>query len=258
MLSNCRLGVASLELLLVLVPVLFFVAMLLWMYSIGINQSFVTVEARYEAWSKRDSEKANPFEMSDYAQGLIKSSKQRQINVSPTINNSIVPKSSHQLYAGTWNFPHVDLNRTPNLNLQKRLVQKGVQTRVGTISNAVQSLGDIDGQLSKFENLDVQQEGLRELGRIGLERLLMQLLPFAGMSEAAAMGNKLRPTDESAKALAEAKAKLQESIATLREEIRRDREEFQKEKNPIKKIRLGRKLGYKEQALNGLENIQIE
>ena len=151
---NGKAGSAPLEFLMVLVPVLMFVVMLLWMASVSTVKSLVTIEARYDAWSKRDSEKGQPFEMQSYNQGEITSEKARKIDVSPLVNDLITPKSSHQLFTGTWHHPHVDLNQTPNWGLQRRLMTKAAQSRVAAIQDAGQAFGKMLDSLQDFSNIN--------------------------------------------------------------------------------------------------------
>ncbi len=153
----------------VLVPTLIFFLMLFWMGAIAVNQPQAVVAARYDAWEKRSGEAAKPFELTDYNQGLVEGSAERPINVTHRLNDLIIPKSSHSIFAGAWQQPHIDLNRSPNWDLYGKLAEKagaGKLNEVSDLQNQFSNLGSQAGDVIRDQIDGVSRDLLASRGKL--------------------------------------------------------------------------------------------
>lgn len=166
-----RRGIATLEMVLVMPVFLLAALTLLWMGSVGINQVTASVDARYEAWQLRTDQSADPFEFQSASQGEVRVGISRPITVSPLVDDWIIPRSEHVVFAGTWQSPHVDLNRSPNWEVQSRLIAKvplqqfsGIKQGLGGFQDARVGLRRLPAGVSEqFSAHSLLVDGLKSL-----------------------------------------------------------------------------------------------
>ncbi|NND98969.1 MAG: hypothetical protein HKN47_16755 [Pirellulaceae bacterium] len=227
-------GSAPLEFIIVLVPVLILIVMLFWMGAVGTNQTIAVVEARYDAWSQRDDQKAAPFEMGDLNQGLVTGEFENPIDVSQRVNDLIVPKSTHAVYCGAWQHPHIDLNRPPHWNLYVKVAEESGKGKAGQVANLWTSFRNFPREMQNAINSAVK-EALASLDPTGL---LGNLKSSVNEATAAIRKKKQEVIDAAKKRIADevadAKDKLSEFEAG-KEELERELEnakEFVADKTP--------------------------
>ncbi len=205
-------GFATLEFVLVLIPCSLFFVALFWISRVGITNTDVTIESRFLAWEQRDSQAASPFEMRDTGQGRIEESSSAVVKVSPFIPQLDI-ESSHVVFAGAWQYPHVDLNNSPNWDLQKRLVQKGVESKAAEFKDIGKAIQDLDFGLNEFARLDPMSSLTQQLPN--LEGMLDGLSNATIESNQRIVSEKAQSQQAAEVASLKAKAEHQSNIKRL-------------------------------------------
>jgi hypothetical protein len=108
----------------------------------GSQQAEVSVVSRFKAWDQRNAQKANPFNFKDVEQGKVAGSEESQVKLSPIMDGWARPKSNHVLLAGAWQNPHIDLNKSPNWNLYRKLAGKAASQKIDEVDNLLNQIPD--------------------------------------------------------------------------------------------------------------------
>lgn len=120
-----RRAVASLEMVMVLVPLILMFVALLWIGLVSIRGEQVASQARFDAWSRRDDTAAAPLKFSNHTQGRIERRVSNPVKMSWLVDALITPRSRHVVVGGAWNDPHLKLERVPNWSLAATTLQEG-------------------------------------------------------------------------------------------------------------------------------------
>lgn len=144
-----RRATAPLEMVMVLPALILAWLLIMQVGGSCVRQAEVIVEARQAAWSDRDQRSGdNPF---DFAKSIggdrIEKSKSASVNFSGISSLFPAARSRHQLIAGTWAHPAIDLNEQPNFELALKLARLGpvqeAKGRLADIERLIRALGAI-------------------------------------------------------------------------------------------------------------------
>ena len=137
------LGVATLELVLILPLILLMFVGIVWLGFSIIGQATVAVEARADAWRARFGA-WNHRPLDFFSEEVVERSASDRIEVTPVLSSEDGPESKHSVQSGPWDHRNVPFRSMPNWQMYADVgiaaKNAGVQATYEDARNQIQSL----------------------------------------------------------------------------------------------------------------------
>lgn len=200
-------GSATLELVFCMPILLALIVAIVWLGTSVIAQTEVTVEARYNAWDKRDDSTGTALLF--LKDDIVSEDATKTVQVSPLFDDAESPESSHDVMAGSWDHSKLRLDKAPNW---KQYAIAAANAKTGSIQTNY-----VDAS-NKFTRFKTQASNIwRNLAA----NLIRQL---TGFGDSVANLLKQNENEESTEKATE-RNKIENAIRTKKEELKKAEDE---------------------------------
>ncbi len=274
-----RRGLAELELVMVLPVILGFVFIMLWLGLSMRDQCLAVVEARHDAWSEREGNEEAALRFAE--ENVVSRKAERSVNYFRFTKQLPPAQATQSVIGGSWDHRQLNLNRSPNLTVLRKLMTNSGKDAASAFGNLLQQLPDLSNQLGNLVNgfqsemssaqsqLQEAKQRAKEKVQESIDKMEKQIQDLQnqvqgvdkGLNENQSQSQKnevrIKELDQEAKrdGLTDDEKK---EIQKMRKEIQTDQDRLQREQGDLEKKRdkLTMDLNKSQKVLNGVRRFQ--